>query len=69
MTASMWPYGVRACDFLTRGRAVWEVGGSNPSCGTIIGGVFHPRRQLARFSPPNMPYIGNSKLIYHQSRW
>jgi len=26
--------------------------------GTIVG-VFHPARQLARFSPPNMPYILN----------
>ena len=24
-----------------------------------IGGVFHPTKQLVRFSPPNMPYIVN----------
>jgi len=35
------------------------VGGSNPSRGITLGGVFHPTRQLARFSPPNMPYIVN----------
>jgi len=30
---------------------------------TIVGGVLHPARQLTRFSPPNMPYIVNSKFI------
>ena len=50
-------------DFLTHGHAVWEVGGSNPSRGNIVG-VFHPTRQLARFSPPNMPSIVKSKFIY-----
>ena len=29
--------------------------------GTIVG-VFYPVRQLARFSPPNMSYILNSKI-------
>jgi len=56
---------VRAWDFLTRGHAVWEVGGSNPDRGTTVGGVFHPTRSLARLSPPNMPYIVNSKFIYN----
>ena len=55
---------VRAWDFLARGRAVREVGGSNPDRGTIVGGVFHRTRELARFSPRNMPYIVNSKFIY-----
>jgi len=50
---------IRAWDFLTRGRCVWEVGGSNPGRGTIVGGVFNPSWQLARFSPPNMSYIVN----------
>jgi len=50
-------------DFLTHGHAVLEVGGSNPISGTILGGVFHPTRQLARFSQPNMPSIVNSKFI------
>ena len=36
-----------------------EVGGSNPGRGTIVGGGFHPTKQLARFSPPNMSYIVN----------
>ena len=36
-----------------------EIAGSCLSHGTIIGGVFHPTRQLAGFSPPNMPYILN----------
>jgi hypothetical protein len=44
------------------GHAVREVGGSNPCCDTIVGGVFHPTRQLARFSAPNMPIILNSKF-------
>ena len=44
------------------GHAVWEVGGSNPSHGTIVG-VFHPTRQLVRFSSPNMPYIVNDKFL------
>jgi len=37
-------------------------GGSNPSLITLVG-VFHPTKQLARFSPLNMPYIANSKFI------
>jgi len=54
---------VRAWDFLTPGHDVWEVRGSNPNCETIIGGVFHSTRQLARFSQLNMPYIVNSKFV------
>jgi len=42
---------------------VGEVGGSNPGGGTTVGAVVHPTRQLARFSPPNMSYIVNSKFI------
>jgi len=38
---------------------VWEVTGSGLGCGTIVGGVFHPSRQLAKFSPLNMPFILN----------
>ena len=41
------------------GHSVREVAGSCLGRGTIAGGVFHPTRQLARFSPPNMPYILN----------
>ena len=37
---------VRARDFLTRGHAVREVGGSNPGRGTIAGGVFHPTGKI-----------------------
>jgi len=37
---------------------VLEITGSLLGRGTIVG-VFHPARQLARFSPPNMPYILN----------
>ena len=44
---------VRAWDFLICGHGVREVAGSNPGRGTIVGGVFNPTRQLARFSPPN----------------
>jgi len=54
---------VRAWDFLTNGHAVLEVGGSNPRRGTILGGAFHPTKQLAKFSPPNMPSIVNSNFI------
>ena len=43
--------------------AMREVGGSNPGRGTIVGGVFHPTGQLAKFSPTNMSYILNSKFI------
>ena len=39
------------------GHAVWEVGGSNPTRGIIVEGIFHPSRQLARFSPPNICHI------------
>ena len=56
-------YCVRAWDFLTHGHAVREVGGSNPGCGTIVGGDFHPPSQLGRFSLPNMPTIVNSQFI------
>ena len=58
---SMYSEWVRTWDFLTHGRAVQEIGGSNSGRGTIAGGVFHPTRQLARFSPLNMQYIVNSK--------
>jgi len=37
---------------------VREVGGLNPNHGTIVG-VFHPTRQLAKFSLLNMPYVVN----------
>jgi len=40
------------------GHSVWEVTGLHLSCGTIVG-VFHSARQLARFTPPNMPSILN----------
>ena len=36
-----------------------EVAGSRLGRGAIVGGVFHPARQLARFSLPNMPFILN----------
>jgi len=39
------------------GHSVWEVADSCLGCGTIVGGVFHPARQLARFSPLNMQFI------------
>jgi len=58
---------VRAWDFLIDGHAVQEVGGSNSSRGATVGGVFHPTRQLARFSPQNMLSIVNSKFIYSYS--
>ena len=41
------------------GHSVREVPGSRHGRGTIVGGVFHVARQLARLSPPNMPYIRN----------
>jgi len=47
----------------THGHAVLEVGGSNPGRGTKVAGVFHPNRQLARFSTPNTPYIVNYKFV------
>jgi len=53
---------VRGWDFLTHGHAVPVVGGSNPGRGTIVGGGFYLTRQLAIFSPPNMPYNVNSKF-------
>jgi len=43
------------------GHVVREVGGSNPGRGTIVGGVFHSTRQLARFSALNKPAIVNSR--------
>jgi len=53
---------VRAWDPFTYGHAMREVAGSNPGRGIIRGErVFHPTRQLRRFSAPNMPYIVNSK--------
>ena len=42
-----------------------EVGGSNPGGDTVVGGVFHPVRELVKFSPPNMSSIVNSKFIYN----
>jgi len=58
------PYGLvgKSVDFLTHGHAVREVQGSNAGP-TIVGGVFHPTTQLAIFSPPNTPYIVNSKFV------
>ena len=41
------------------GHSVPEVAGSRLGCGTLVGGVFHPARQLARFSPANMPHVLN----------
>ena len=46
---------VRSWHFLTHDHTVQKVGGSNPGCGTIVGGIFHLIRQLTRFSPLNMP--------------
>ena len=46
----------RVWDFLTHGHAVREVGGYNPGCAIRVW-IFHPTRQLARFSSPTMPYI------------
>jgi len=54
---------VRGWGFLTYYHAVWQVGGSYRGRVTIVGGVFHPTRQLARFSPPSMSSIVNSKFI------
>ena len=45
------------------GHSVREVAGSCLGRGTIVGGVLHPARQLARFSPPNIPYILNLFII------
>ena len=50
------------------GYSVRKVACSRLGRGTIVGGVFHPARQLTRFSPPNMPYL-NFKFIYNQSSW
>jgi len=47
----------------THGYAVQKVRSSNPGHGSIVGGVFHLTRQLARFSLLNMPYIVNCKFI------
>ena len=41
------------------GHSVREVEGSRLGRDIIVGGVFYPTRQLARFFPPNMPYIQN----------
>ena len=59
----LWPIGLKSIRPFTRSHSVLEVEGLNLSCGTIVGGVFHPTRQLARFSPPNRPYIVNSKFV------
>ena len=32
---------------LNRGHAVWEIGGSNPGCGTMVG-VFHPNQATGK---------------------
>ena len=45
---------------LVHDRAVREVGASNPGPGTIVRGIFHPTKQLARSSPPN---IVNDKFV------
>ena len=45
------------------GHSVREVAGSRLGRGTIVGRVFHPTRQLARFFPPNMSFILNSFRI------
>ena len=45
------------------GDAVLEVEDSNIGPDTIVGGVFHPVRHLARFLPLNMPFIANSKFV------
>jgi len=37
---------VKVLDFLTHGHDRREVGGSNPGRGTIVGGIFHPTREL-----------------------
>ncbi|KAK2149731.1 hypothetical protein LSH36_439g02012 [Paralvinella palmiformis] len=59
---------VRACDFLTRGHALREVGGSNPGRGTVVGAAFHPVRQLARFSPPSISSNNLNESISFTSR-
>jgi len=41
------------------GHSVREVAGSRLGRGTIVRGAFHPAKQLARFSPPNMSHILN----------
>jgi len=41
------------------GHSVREVAGMRLGCDIIVGGVFRPARQLARFSPLNMPSILN----------
>ena len=46
-------------DFLIDGHVVRGAGSSNPGRGIIVGEI----RQLAGFSPSNMPYIVNSKFI------
>ena len=43
--------------------ATGQVGGSNPGRSCIAEGIFHPTRQLATFSPPNMSSIVNSNCI------
>jgi len=47
----------------THGHAMQQVGDSNPGRSTIVGGIFHPTKQLVRISPPNMPYIVNSEFV------
>jgi len=38
---------------------MWEIGGLNPGCGTIVGGFFYQTKQLVSFSLRNMPSIVN----------
>ena len=51
----LWPHG-KSVGLLTSGygHAVWEVRGSNLGRDTLVGGVFHPTWQLARFSLPDI---------------
>jgi len=59
----LWPHreSVRLFTYVY-GHSVQEDAGSRLGRGTIVGGVVHPTRQLARYSPPNLPFILNSKL-------
>ena len=47
------------------GHYVREVGGSRLDNCTIVGGVFHPTRQLARISPPKMQFINLFRISLH----
>ena len=54
-TPPLWPHRERVRLFTYGyGHSVREVTGSHLGHGTIVGGVFHPTRQLARFSPSNL---------------